>query len=507
YTYLWSNGQTTQTATGLAAGTYTVTVTDVNSCVATQTITITEPPVLTANTTSTPSCGGNSGTATVTAGGGTSPYTYLWSNGQTTSTATGLSAGSYTVTTTDANGCSTSSSITISPAPPVSFTLSSTQTSCTSNTGTATVNVTGGVSPFTYLWSNGQTTSMATALGVGNYTVTVTDSNGCSQAQTVNITSLGGPAATASVNSNVLCFGGSTGSASASATGGTSPYTYLWSNGQTSSSAVNLAAGSYSVTVTDANGCASSQTVTITQPNSLLLSTSTSADTCSLGNGTAGSVASGGTGPYSYLWSNGQTTPTITGLGSGTYTVTVTDANNCTQGQNVIVAAVGTVANAGSNVFIQQGGSITLTATGGGSYLWSDGSASSSITVSPASTTTYCVEVTNLNCSDSACVTVFVDVPCNGSVLSELMPNAFSPNRDGNNDLFCIPNNVCIIRFTLKVFDRWGEKIFETDNITDCWDGTYNGKDLNTAVFVYYFQAELSNGESYKQQGNISLIK
>ncbi|MBK8846394.1 MAG: hypothetical protein IPO27_07545 [Bacteroidetes bacterium] len=333
YTYLWSNGQTNATATGLIAGTYTATVTDANGCTTSCSYPVTEPAVLTCVGSGTNvSCnGGNNGTATSTPAGGTSPYTYLWSNGQTNATATGLIAGTYTATVTDANGCTTSCSYPVTEPAVLTCVGSGTNVSCNGgNNGTAISTPTGGTSPYTYLWSNGQTNATATGLIAGTYTSTVTDANGCTTSCSYTVAE---PAALTCVGSgtNVSCNGGNNGTATSTPAGGTSPYTYLWSNGQTDATATGLIAGTYTATVTDANGCTTSCSYPVTEPAALTCVGSGTNVSCNGGNnGTATSTPAGGTSPYTYLWSNGQTDATATGLIAGTYTATVTDANGCT---------------------------------------------------------------------------------------------------------------------------------------------------------------------------------
>ncbi|RYE19698.1 MAG: hypothetical protein EOP51_19380, partial [Sphingobacteriales bacterium] len=275
YTYLWSNGATTASITGLAAGTYTVTVTDANGCADIESVTINQPSVLAASASSTAvtSVGGTDGTASASVSGGTPGYTYQWNTtpAQTTATATGLMAGSYTVTVTDANGCTATATATVS-APSCAMTVSASQTNVScfgGSNGTATVSASNGTAPFSYSWSNGATTATATGLMAGSYTVTVTDANGCTDTETVTITEPASAVSAAiTAQTSVSCNGGSNGSATVTATGGTSGYTYLWSNGATTASVTGLAAGTYSVTVTDANGCADTESVTITQPAS-----------------------------------------------------------------------------------------------------------------------------------------------------------------------------------------------------------------------------------------------
>jgi len=419
YTYAWTNGQTTSTATGLSSGNYSVTITDANGCTAVTTITITQPTALSASVTTTNStCTAPNGTASVSASGGTGAYTYLWTpGGQTTPTATGLSSGAYSVTVTDANGCTFVLSATVNSTSGGTASIqSSNNVLCNgANTGNATATMTGGTPNYTFVWSNGQTTSTATGLSSGNYTVTITDANGCSSVATVSISQPTALLATPS-QTNIICNGGNNGSASVSMSGGTPGYTYSWTNGQTTSSATGLSAGNYSVTVTDANGCTSVSAFTITQPTAITATTNSTNEVCNQLNGDATVSPSGGTGAFTYLWSNGQTTATATGLAAATYSVTVTDANGCTYVTSVTVNSTGgPVANAGSNASICFGNSTQLNASGGGTYSWVPAGGLNCTTCSnpvatPVSSTTYTVIVTDPNgCFSSANVTVTVN--------------------------------------------------------------------------------------------------
>ncbi len=344
YAYSWApSGGTNATASGLTAGSYTITITDNNGCLSTVTVTITQPIPITGTYTTTPTtCGNNNGTITATIGGGTSPYTYLWNpGGQTNSTATGLSIGTYTLTVTDNNGCTRTGTATVRAltSPTVTVT-SSINDKCNGNSnGSATVSVSGGTSPYTYSWApGGSTTATESNLSAGTYTITVHDSSGCVTTTTVIITQPA-PINVTATSTGVLCNGGSTGTATTTASGGTTPYTYLWNpSGQTNVTATGLSAGVYTVNVTDNNGCRSSTTATVTQPTVLKDTiTSISYPLCNGGTGSATVGVSGGTPSYTYLWTpGGGTNATQTGLIVGTYTVTIKDNNGCT-GANVII--------------------------------------------------------------------------------------------------------------------------------------------------------------------------
>jgi hypothetical protein len=224
----------------------------------------------------------------------------------------------------------------------LSTTGSGTNIDCNgASTGTATVNPIGGTAPYSYAWSpNGATTQSVNNLPAGTYSVTVSDSNGCTSTYTITITEA--PALSLNTTQvNVLCNGGNTGSIDLTISGGSPSYTTLWSNGSTNQDLNNLTAETYTVTVTDATSCESSATVTISQPLALTLSTTSTNSTSGMMNGTAGTVASGGVPPYTYLWSQGGTSAALSGLGAGVYSVTVTDANGCIAVDTVTVESVG----------------------------------------------------------------------------------------------------------------------------------------------------------------------
>lgn len=425
YTYAWSNGATGATISNVAAGTYTVTVTDANGCTSTANVTLNQPgSALTSTSTivSQVTCfGGATGEAYVTYSGGTAPYSVLWNSGQTTDTISNITAGTYTVVITDANGCTTSQSVVITQ-PASALTLNavvSNHVSCFgSNSGAGAANVSGGTAPYTYNWSNGATSANISGLATGTYTVTVTDANGCVVSGSITIN---GPSnalsASAGVLSHVNCFGGATGSASATPGGGTSPYTYAWSNGATTATVSNLSAGTYSVTITDVNGCTATASVTINQPTSgISVSTNSITDVNCFG-GSDGAVminVTGGTAPFTYAWSNGATTANLAGVTAGTYTVTVTDASGCNTTHSVSVSqpasgiAVTPTATGHVNCFNGLDGFATISVTGGTSPYtinWNNGQAGT--TASNLAAGTYVATVTDANgCTDSISITI-----------------------------------------------------------------------------------------------------
>lgn len=338
YTYLWTSAATTDTASNLAAGSYTVTIRDKNNCTATASVIISQPSQLrdsVASTTNVMCYGNNTGSATIGVKGGTSSYTFTWSpTVSTNATANNLPAGNYTVTVKDANGCTgnTTATVTITqPKTALADSSKSTTATCAQSNGSATVFAYGGTGGYTYSWSNSATASSISAVAAGSYTCTVTDGNGCTVSPVILVANNSSLAGNLSLVSNVTCNGTCNGSASVTASGGSGSYSYAWTGGATATSASNLCAGLNSVQITDGSGCTTIDTITITQPQPIVVVIdSTIAGGC---NNTATAKVTGGTGAYIYNWSTApvQTIATATGLCAGTtYTVTVTDGNNCT---------------------------------------------------------------------------------------------------------------------------------------------------------------------------------
>lgn len=388
YTYLWSNGASIPSISGVAAGTFSVTITDVALCTKSYIYQVVQPGqlVLVANGNDASCFGAADGSASVSASGGTPPYNYLWSSAATSNGINGLSAGSYSVTVTDSQACHSTATINIAQPPSISIGLSVNQVSCFGgNNGFVTASVSGGTAPYFYLWNNGSTQPQIQNLLAGSYSLTVTDANGCTQfAQAI----VGQPTVVTvgTSQTNVACSGGADGSISTTVIGGTAPYTYLWSTGQTTPNLINLNPGTYALTVTDFNGCKAFTSATITQSGSLVLSLTSSNAACGATNGSVTASVSGGTPPYIYAWSNGATTASITGLSGGVYSVTVSDQGGCQNVQSATVTqSTGYTVSATTqnvNCFGNATGSITLSITGGTlpfEYQWNTGAQTPSI--------------------------------------------------------------------------------------------------------------------------------
>ncbi|MEZ0487021.1 hypothetical protein [Fibrella aquatica] len=413
YSYTWSTGQATQNLAGLVAGTYSVTVSDANDCWATTSVTLTQPAPLLLNATQQPvACfGGTTGSVALSPTGGTGAYAYRWNTGAANPVLTALSAGTYSVTVTDANQCSVVQPFSVTQPAALSLTATQQHIACNgASTGQIAVTVSGGKSPFAYAWAGlpgtGATTSTVASLAVGSYSVVVTDANNCVVSQTVSLTQ---PAAITPnlTKQNVACNGAATGSISLAPTGGTSPYTYLWTGtagvNATAQNQTGLAAGSYSVTITDGNGCTAATSTIITQAPALTLSAAPQSPACfGSTNGRIDLTVSGGTGAYSYTWSTGQITQDLSGLGAGTYSVTVTDANGCSKILTVTLTnppGLNATTTAQNPACIGSAtGSINLSATGGtGAYgfRWNTGGTTASISALVAGV--YSVTLTDAN--------------------------------------------------------------------------------------------------------------
>ena len=339
----------TATATDLSftfggAGEVKVDVVDNNGCTSTSTITVTEPANLVISSTKTNiTCyGEGDGTIDLSVTGGTTNYSYAWSHGPTTEDVNNLTEDTYTVIVTDANGCTINSAIAISEPPALVINHVNTDVTC-NNTNDGEINITasGGAGPYTYSWSNGSTSEDLSQLTAGDYTITVTDANNCTLDSTFTIYE---PAAwdVSVLVTDVTCYGENNGRVAISVSGGIQPYNYLWSDGQTGQIIDSLSPTDYSVTITDAAGCSWVEIMTIFEPLPILSEIETTNASCpGVPDGDIVLNISGGTAPYTVLWSNSATTKDLTNITDGTYTVEITDANLCTKIDSTIIDIFG----------------------------------------------------------------------------------------------------------------------------------------------------------------------
>ncbi|MBI4647583.1 MAG: gliding motility-associated C-terminal domain-containing protein, partial [Bacteroidia bacterium] len=423
YSYNWSTGATTQFITNLTAGIYYASVTDIQGCIYFDSVEIIQPAeLIISDTTIVPAnCGASDGSISVTVTGGTTPFTYLWNDGQTESIADSLSADFYLVTVTDANNCSIVSNFMVPNAtagiPSITGTI---HNRCYGMAdGQAEVVISGGTPPYTYLWTEGQTESIADSLPAGDYSVTITDNVGCISTASVQIFENSEISATFNNVNDITCFGLADGSASVTVTGGTQPYSYLWNNGDTSDSLSALSAGLYYVTVTDDSLCILIDSIMINQPAILTAYISDSSNILCYGdnNGNVTVASVGGTIPHNYQWDDvsSATTATVLGLAANEYYhVTVSDPNGCTVVDSVILSQPDSLVidtNITSSVCGSFTGAIELVPSGGTLpyiYNWIGYPSNTDSILDSISSGSYTVSVSDNNGCD---VVLVVDVP------------------------------------------------------------------------------------------------
>jgi len=392
YTYLWSpSGQATPTADSLCAGTHIVVVTDSAGCTATDTVIFINPLPLVFFISSSPAtCNGScDGEAAITPSGGTPPYYYFWNDPdtQTTAIATGLCSGNYAGVVLDTNGCFAGDTIIVPEPDVLSLTPGSSDASCSNNNGKAWVDVTGGTLPYTYLWDDSlsQTTDTAFNLYAGSYMVIVTDINGCTDSVSVIVNNPGASVITIDSVTNISCNGGNDGEIYITVSGGTLPYTYLWSNSDTIEDIDSLTAGTYIVTVTDNNGCNGVSSISLNQPDALTLTiTSITPSICTFfQNGGACVAVIGGVAPFTIVWNDPFTTvdSCITNVYASWYNPVVTDSNGCVDSILVIITniagpTIDSIVTTNVTCTGDSNGTATAFVSGGTApftYVWQDG--------------------------------------------------------------------------------------------------------------------------------------
>lgn len=599
YTYLWSNGATTSNVNGVPAGNYSVTVTDNNGCTISDNVTLTEPAaplVLNTVVTDVDCYGNNTGSIDLTISGGTAPYEQLWSNSatfvmiDTTEDISSQYADSYTVMVTDGNGCTESMTSTINqPLAPLAITGVVDDANCYGmNDGSVDITVTGGTTAYTYSWSNGATTEDISTLTAGIYTVTVTDFNACVESMTFEVAQPAAPLEVLTSINDVDCNGANTGYIESSVTGGTVPYTYAWSNGESTADIYNLTAGVYTLTVTDAQGCTAFTGSTVNEPTALVVTpTVTDASCYGYDDGQIVLSISGGVQPYYFDWGNqnnillNNPSETLDGLLANDYFLRVRDANGCVNEQIVTVGEpnpyeatylVVDVDCNGNNT-----GSIDLSYTGGTSpytTIWSDGQTTEdavnllageytfigtdnqgctvedNVIVGEPDPIEITYEITPVSCIDQTDAAIYINpyggtLPytyswSNGSTdqnIDELAPglytltitddntcvqsfdfeiiinpdeclgiaNTITPNGDNYNDTWIIENIELYPNVMVKIFNKWGNEIYSSEGVYEPWDGTYNGNPLPSEV--YYYIIRLNNPDQNEYTGTITIVR
>lgn len=517
YSYSWTSvpSQTSTTLSNVGAGTYSVTVTDVNGCNVTTSVVINQPTQLNAQVLSLSnyngfnvSCNGSTnGSIDVNVNGGTGVYTYTWSNGTTMQDVTSVGAGSYTVVVSDVNGCMDTLITNLTEPNVLTVTLDSMSNyngyniSCSDyNDGSIYVSVSGGVPNYSYSWSNNMSTQDISGIYAGTYSLTVTDNNLCSAYINTVVTQPAGASATSSVVTP-LCYGLSTGAIDVTIAGGVSPFTYSWTNGATTQDLSNIPAGNYSLTYTDNNGCVSLLPVGVSEPSEVLVQTVVSDVRCfGLSDGTIKLNVSGGTPGYTYQWSNGANSNTLSNLSGGSYSVAITDANGCLFTQTNTVAEPTPLTISLSSPLMYNGhnisafgandGSIELTINGGiapYTFTWTPSDMHTEDLTGVAAGHYYVTGSDVNGCPFTSDIVLT-------QPLSLEMPEGISPNADGKNDLFVIhgienyPDNV------LTIYNRWGNIVYTETGYKNTWDGE-NSSGENLPDATYFAILEVNKGD------------
>lgn len=535
-TFVWLDnlgnpiGQTTQTATGLCAGTYTVDITDPGLCTISETITITSGSGLTMTfTDSDPNCNGVcDGTITINAA---SAVLFSIDNGVTTQASNvfnGLCAGNYVLYAEDAGGCSATANTTLDNPALLTVNISSiTNVNCNgNNTGAMSTTTTGGTLPYSYSWSNGQTTANANGLIAGNYTITVTDANGCTATDTdviIQPTALAMTFATV----DVTCFSYCDGSATVIPAGGVGPYQYNWnSTGNTAATQITtLCAGTHDLVITDANGCTiDSLNFVINQPAPIAIS-SVNAINESCYEVCDGSITINSPNGTFFSIDNGITLSPINNfqnLCDGIYQIVVEDNTGCSASTSAVLIAPSPVIadfTAGPQPTTISNPVITFVNLSQNNTFnsWDFGGLGTSNSTNPffafpndiPGTYSVCLSISDANgCVDTVCKNVLIN-----DDLLYYVPNAFTPDGDGINEIFLpILNNFDEENYQMMIFNRWGEIIFQTENILTGWDGSQTKGPVTEKVKndVYIWKINGRNKDSNERVeliGHVSVIK
>lgn len=465
--YVWNDASTASTLSASNNGSYSVTVTNSNGCSGSSSVNVSIFPAASVNTAAVDaSCGNTDGEVSATPAGGNGPYTYMWSTGASSASVNNLSAGTYFVTMTTSDGCTITASASVNNGGAPSLSINGTDVSCAGAAdGTASVTATGGASPYNYQWNSGQTAASISNLSGGSYVVNVTDANGCVASASVVVNEP--TALVASASSTLATCGQSNASASVVVTGGTGTLTYLWDDpaNQSTNQATNLAAGLYSVTVTDGSGCSTVASIGVSNANAASLSVAVTNTTCEDDNdGSVTVTATGGTAPFTYLWDDAaaQTTATASNLNTGTYNVVVTDATGCVSTATASVASnnpAPIVDLGGPFGVICEGSTYTIDAGSAfQTYLWSDGSSAQTLTVNAAGT--YTVTVTDFNGCEGIGELTLASDPCVGidQVGDDFTLNYFPNPTSG--ELNLVISGWAGKDLTLEVFSIQGQLVY-----------------------------------------------
>jgi gliding motility-associated-like protein len=539
YSFLWDDAQNTATALGLKAGTYVVNIKDTKGCMVKDSGKVTEVSSLSASVSNfNLLCHGDAnGVLTATVNGGTPSYTYLWNNGKTNASISSLSAGLYSVTVADANKCKLVLNGIVSEPSKIKIAASVVDASCEKTNGSIALSGSGGSPPFQYgLSGTFGGSAQFINLSASNYTVSVVDKNKCQADSNLKINNSFLPILSIDSLKNVTCGGqyGCNGSVKLKTSKGTAPFTYKWSsqNNSNTSSASNLCAGNYTVTVSDKLLCTTSLNIPILMDTKPQLSVNVSDDLCGYGNGTAAVTVKNAFGKYKFSWSNGKDSSAIHTLKAGAYSVKVKDGKGCVDSTSFTInLKKGIVADFSydpkvSDIDQPEKSFHDLSSqTKPIFWLWSFGDTTFSNIPDPShfynNMGIYNVKLLvkdQNNCVDSIVKPIEIK-----DIFSFYISNAFSPNHDGINEIYqpkghyIDPNS-----YEFRIFDRWGTLVFYTNKLFEGWDGRYgnvldgwNGRldgkpDTEISqndVYVYLINLREKGGKPHKYSGTVTLVK
>jgi hypothetical protein len=560
--YLWSDGSTGETFSANTPGDYAVTVTDATGCTGLTGFSLSVSPNPAPIISAQPyQCDGQI-TLTVSGAGDT----YLWSNGLNTPSIAVTNSGNYSVTATNAAGCTGIAVIEANVPTPPSVAISGNNFICANETTslTATPGLTN------YVWSNGQNSQVITVGAAGNFSVTATDALGCTatadfavnagqadttllQATTCDPQAVGtdvllfnnangcdslvitettlGDALTASATVvsdfngfDISCAGENDGAATVTPLAGQAPFTFQWSNGATTSSAQNLNAGIYSVTVTDVSGCSGTASVTLAEPLPVTPTLLAENPTCQNAGAISVENVAGGFGPYTVRLvqdigvTNGQEPLEFDALGSGTFAIEITDANGCVAEETVVLLPPTAIQEFVSDTIeIEKGDTITLNPaititpvnidwTTSSGQLSCDNCLTPSL--APVLTTTVQLDVQGFGeCAASAIYFIII-----ADAAQVYIPNVIAPESTDNFS-FTVYGDERVIRVrSLQIYDRWGGQMaliqdFAPNDPAQGWDGTYRGQVVQPGVYVYWAEVEYADGSTEIFSGDVTVLR
>jgi gliding motility-associated-like protein len=496
YTYAWNNGSTNQDLSGLSAGSYTLTVKDSVDCEVISIFYLLNNQVMDSFTNIVyTTCGLNNGSLSIVGYDGTPPYSFLWSTGSTATTTTNLSAGWYTCTITDATNCTNSATFFLPPSNPLQIQFSVANANCSSqNNGKIFTTLQNATLPCTYSWSNFQTTSDISGLVSGYYTCTVYDDVGCIAIDSVFVGIDSFPILSILSYTQPLCVGDSNGSVIFGGLHGAPPYIFSFDGiNYTISTQLNgISAGVYTVFIKDANSCLSDTIITLSSPDPLIFA-SLYADTNACYDDADASLfvqAAGGTPNYQYqLNSSGwQSSNIFSGLASGLYQLQIKDSHGCLSSTNYEVLGPKEALSFLKNkldldCYIDNSGVINYTILGGWppyKIEWDQDTSTSTLRNNLHEGMHKIFITDNLGCQIEDTTYVGREECCH-----VYFPNAFSPNHDGINDIFKPISIKDIQAMLIKIYDRWGNMVFESHDYNKGWDGTIKNAFAESATYFY----------------------